>query len=349
MDRSIERNRRFLTDLFAGPFRGHAIIATAERASATEGLGDFALSDRPVRDWLSWLEANYENQVKRHEALDDDSVPYVVLNTNTGIFAGAFGCEIHVYGDSPAAARPLLATAEEADRLEAPDPLTAPRISRVFELDALARERFGPEVPISVPDIQSPFDVAALIWNKEDFFVALYENPEAVARLVDKCHALLKTFLREFKAQVPGCSLCHCPIAWAPPELGCWLSEDEAGSISPKMFETFCLPSLTDLSETFGGLFMHCCATADYQYDNFMKIPNLRGLNRVFQEPGPRPAIETFSKTTVIMQAWMEEDGLNEMLDMALPETRYLFNLNAGPLDEVKGFYERLRERCPRS
>ncbi|MEI7902136.1 MAG: hypothetical protein WCK89_17925, partial [bacterium] len=126
---------------------------------------------------------------------------------------------------------------------------------------------------------------------------------DAVKRLVDKCQALLKQFFAEFMREFPNCNLCHCPNAWGPPELGVWLSEDEAGSMSARMFEGFCLPNLNDLSDTFGGLFVHCCATADHQYGGFRKIHHLRGLNRVFQSPGPRPAIQAFSGQTVLTTA----------------------------------------------
>ena len=122
-----------------------------------------------------------------------------------------------------------------------------------------------------------------------------------------------------------------------------WLSEDEAGAMSVPMFEEFCLPSLIALSETFGGLSMHCCATADHQYANF------RALQRLFQEPGARPAIETFSGDTVIVIAGYGEEAVHEMLDLALPDTRFLVNMPAQPLDDARRTYERLRERCPRS
>jgi len=218
------------------------------------------------------------------------------------------------------------------------------------------RREVGPDVPISVPDIQSPLDTAALIWRKQDLFVAMIENPAAVKRLVGKCLRLLKLFLTEFKREFPECNLCHCPIAWAPPELGCWLAEDEVGSISTRMFEEFSLPALVALSETFGGLFIHCCANADHQYGSFKKIPNLRGLNRVFQAPGPRPAIEAFSGQTVLTMAWIGEETVQAMLDMAQPNTRFLFNMSRAStssteylsLEEAKPLNERLRARCPR-
>jgi hypothetical protein len=342
-----QRSRQFLTNLFAGPFPGHGIIMDPEHVPFGSP-GDFSCSDRPLTEWRDWMLRGYEARVQWLEALDDDSVPCVRMNTGTQIFASAFGCRVQVPTDSPAFALPAVETAAEADALAEPG-LDAPPLARYFELAETVRERLGDDAPVSVPDIQSPFDIAALIWRKEQLLIAMIDEPAAVKRLVRKCQNLLTEFWLELKRRFPNCNLCHCPNAWAPPELGCWLSEDEAGAMSVSMFEEFCLPSLAEMSETFGGMFMHCCATADHQYGNFARIPNLRGLNRVFQAPGPKPAVEAFSGQTVLMMAWMTEAQVNDLLDMALPTTRYLFNMPAQPLDDARRTYERLRERCPRS
>jgi hypothetical protein len=197
-------------------------------------------------------------------------------------------------------------------------------------------------------DYQSPFDVAALIWNKQDLFLAMYETPEAVHELVRQCQTLLEDFTREFLRVVSNATLAHCPTVWADPALGFWLSEDEAGSMSVPMFEAFCLPSLVELSESWGGLFMHCCAAADHQYAGFRKIPHLRGLNRVFQAPGPGPAVKAFAGETVLLVAWSNEAGVREMLELAQPDSRFLFSLPAANLEEAQRLHERARELCGR-
>jgi hypothetical protein len=240
----------------------------------------------------------------------------------------------------------LVETAGEADALLAPS-LSAPPLARVFELGRLLRERLGPDVPINVPDMQSPFDIAALVWRKEALYMALVDSPDAVRRLVERCRRLLTDFLQAFMREFGECCLAHCPNAWAPPELGCWLSEDEAGSMSAAMFEEFCLPVLQGLSVEFGGLFVHCCADADHQYGNLRRIPNLRGLNRVFTRD-PHATIEAFADRAVLMVAWSDLASVRSLLDMSLPSTRYLFNMPAEPLGNAKRTYDTLREMCPR-
>ncbi|HEY8665603.1 MAG TPA: uroporphyrinogen decarboxylase family protein [Tepidisphaeraceae bacterium] len=333
-------------DLFDGRFRGHAIWMSPE-IPQQPGPGDVSCSELPVSKWVDWFCRVYEARVCYSDEIEDDAVPYVSIATGTGVFASCFGSELHICPDNIAAARPAVTTAEDADRIPQPT-LDAAPIRRIFQAAEQIRRRLGDDVPIGIPDIQSPFDIAALIWNKEDMFVAMIEEPEAVHRLASRCHHFLKRFLHAFIRDCTPVNLCHCPYAWAPPELGAWLSEDEAGSISPQQFRDFCLPILTNLSHMFGGLFMHCCAKADYQYSNFRAIPNLRGLNRVFQAPGPKPAIDAFSGQTVLIQAWMSPPDIERMLALCKPNTRLLINMPAQPLDDARRTFEQLREHCPR-
>ncbi len=211
----VEESRRFLADLFNGPFRGHAFIFEPEWRERDWTDGDVAVSDRPVKEWMPSLVGLYEARLKLHEALDDDSVPYASVKTGTELFASAFGCSTHVYENDVPCALPAITTVEEADRLPLPD-LNSRPFARVFEAGHLLRDRLGSDVPIGIPDIQSPFDIAALVWRKQDILIAMIEQPDAVHRLVEKCTILLKSFISEFPRQFPNCNLCHCPMAYAP-------------------------------------------------------------------------------------------------------------------------------------
>ena len=66
----------------------------------------------------------------------------------------------------------------------------------------------------------------------------------------------------------------------------------------------------------------------------------------MFQAPGPKPAIDAFSGRTVLMMAWISEDTVRDMIGMAGPDTRFLFNFTGLPLDEAKAVHERLRPLC---
>lgn len=343
-----QASRQFLSGLFNHETDRHGIAFKPPMPRCE--LGDFTLTDRPLADYLPYYTSMYQQCVDWHEKLGDDAVPYVSLNTNTGVFAAAFGCPVHEYAaDTNAAAMPVVATAIEADALDQPD-LEAPTIRRIMAMADLLQRELGPDVCIGVPDIQSPLDIAALIWQKETFLIAMIDDPGAVHRLIDKCYRLLVQFLEAFEKQVNDVNFAHCPYAWAPPQMGCWLSEDEVGAISLQAFRQFALPTLRRLSEHFGGIFIHCCAAADHQYPGFAQVPNLRAINRVFQyPPGPEPAIARFSGQSVFMQAWLDEKQVRRFLELAQPHTRYLFNPIAKNLDDARRMHDRLRPLCQTS
>ncbi len=337
----LQRNEAHLRALYddAGP--GLGLVYKPPGGPRNE-LGDYIASDRPVVDWVPYYEQRNAWRMEFVDRVPDDQVPYVNLITNTGFFAAAFGAELHRYDVGGVAARPLVHSAEGAADLPRPG-LDARPFERFFELARALRNRLGPEAPISVPDIQSPFGIAAILWEKADFLMALALEPRAVKDLVGMCHELLAEFLREFKRVVPNCSLCHCPDMWVPPEYGCHLSEDEIGAINPEMFEEFCLPSLTGLSEEFGGLWVHCCADADHQYEGLAKVPNLRGLNRKFWQ-GPQKCIDMFSDRVLFSFGCDSAEVWDGVIESARPETRMLFTVYGEPDDACRQI-EELRGR----
>jgi hypothetical protein len=337
----LRRNAAHLRALYedAGPRLG--LIYNPPGGPRKE-LGDYIASERPVSDWVPYFEQRYEWRMSFVERVPDDSVPYVSLLTNTGFFPAAFGAELHTYDVGGVAARPLVFSSAEAAALEKPD-MNARPFQRFFQLAELLQERLGPEAPLSVPDIQSPFGIAAIIWDKADFLLACAMEPGAVQDLTDMCGELLVEFLQEFEHRIGNRNMCHCPDMWVPPDYGCHLSEDEIGVISPEMFEQFCLPWLTRLSEGFGGLWIHCCADADHQYESLARIPNLMGLNRKFFQ-GAQKCIDMFSDRVLFSFGCDSAEVWDEVIDCAHPDTRLLFSLYEEP-DEACRRIEHLRER----
>jgi hypothetical protein len=345
------KNTTFLRNIYRkGVFEGHALCCSPQMMPISE-VGDFTLSDEPVDKWVRYTIEDYHKWVTLQHQVADDSVLFARVSTGTHIYAAAFGCKVHCpKGDVPFA-MPLVHNATEADLLQEPDIWKSPTLYRVFELIEKVRRELGDDVYISVPDIQSGFDTAALIWDKTDFYCAMATAPDAVKRLVKKCSSVLKKFVAELRLHFPMLSPCHCPAVWAPPEMGPWFSNDECGTISVNMFDEFCLPELIDISHEFGGLGMHCCANAEHQFESFKKIPNFYAFNRVSAKYGFMPIIEQFSEVNspVHVLAWISEDEIAQLIKCANSHTRFIFNLiNASP-EEAKPWYEQMRKLCPRT
>ena len=345
------QNRVFLENIYRkGPFQGHAFVCTATGTPAWEmPFGNFTLSEKPIDHWVPIFVKNYRRAEAMHQATGDDGIPCAKLSTGTHLYAAAFGCDVHVYDDNPACALPMVATAEQADRLQIPDVWKAPNLSRVFELGDALRKELGDDAFFGPPDMQTGFDTAALIWQKENLLIAMMDEQEkpAVKRLVDKCAQLFKTFLFELRKEFRNLSPCHCPGTWTPPEMGPWMSNDECGIMSTPMFEEFCLPEMVDLAETFGGMGMHCCANAEHQFESFKKIPNLYGFNRVAAGHGYQPLLEHFNSpdAPVHVLAWLDEQQIVSLIEDSNPETRYIFNFMGDSVDEAREWIDLWSEK----
>jgi len=316
--------------------------------------GDYSLSDQPVAEWVPWIVERYEKQVTLTEALGDDTVPLARLNTATHIFAAAFGCPVHCPKDSNPFALPLVNTPDEADRLEEPTIWDSPCLARVFDLARALEERLGSDVWLGPCDMQTGFDIACLIWRKEELFCAMLdeEHKESVRRLARKCHNLLKTFLLELQREFPQMSLCGCPTVWSPPDLGPWPSNDECGGVSREVFQEYMLPELVDLARAFGSVGMHCCAHADHQFDLFRQIPDFYAFNRV-PPPATGPsgfdgALEQLGgpEGPVFVLGWVSEQTVEHVARIAPPGTRFIFQQIVENVDDGKARLEKMREFC---
>jgi hypothetical protein len=241
---------------------------------------------------IDWIWRNYEFHYRRMDWLDDDTIPYLDLYTGTEIFAEAFGCKIHRPADNMPFALSFINSPQEAGRLRTPS-LDAPSLALAFEMADELRRRAGPEALVRLVDIQSPMDITALIWEKQSFYTALLESPEAVLELVDKVRALLISFLDEWFRRYGSEFIAHYPDYYLPQ--GISLSEDEIGAVNPGMFCKFFLPQLVELSKRYGGLGIHSCANSRHQWEHFQKIPHLKLLNLNQPEPVLREAYTYFT------------------------------------------------------
>jgi hypothetical protein len=228
---------------------------------------------------FNWVVDKYHKQMDSLKWLEDDRIPYVTPRTGTEIFAAAFGCPVAYPQDNMPFALPAIHSAAEMAKIKKPKVEDSPSLMGVFEF-ARRLNKAVPGALIQLPDIQSPLDIAALVWEKADFFMAMYDEPAAVKDLIGMTHALLTEFLDLWFATFGGEFIAHYPDYYMP--WGITLSEDEIGSIGVDLFREFSFQSLCDLSARYGGrIGIHCCANAKHQWPELKQITGLVMLNLV--------------------------------------------------------------------
>lgn len=344
----IEASKRFMSDLFGrGPFPGHGVRVDPP-GKADAGVTSRGSLDERVRMLLEQFE--FERECA--ETIGDDRVPCLHAMSGTEVFAAALGSPVHRPEADMPFALPAAESAEEADRIEEPDVAAGP-LGEIFELADGLVAKAGDAWPVRVCNVQSPFDVAALVWRKESMFLALFEDPDAVRRLVSKAARVIARFIEAFRARYRGAFLVHYPGVWMPAEYGVCMSEDEVGAISLAHFRDFCLPHLVALAEKFGGVSLHSCAKSDHVWDDFASLPGLRYLN-LHHPPTPLDvAIEKFAAKAVLVPGDRNGHGsyvelVEECLALARPGSRFFFQADAPDMDEAKRLAAEIRGLCGR-
>ncbi len=237
-------------------------------------------------------------------------------------------------------ALPMISSASEVSRLKVPE-LSTSSLAYLFDMADELKRRGGDEAIMRIIDIQTPIDIAALIWNKNDFYVATVEAPEAVAELADKTRQLLVAFVDEWFSRYGREFIAHCPIYYMP--YGLTLSEDEVGAVSTAVFNELFLPQLEALSEHYGALGIHCCANSQHQWGGFLKIPNLRLLNLTQPAHVIRDAYPFFASKTVQMhyETGLPAAGPAQVWPLDMPNTRLSLEIPAQTRDEALALSEK--------
>ncbi len=344
----LKENRRFFINLFrSSDFPGHGV-----HVDIPGKLDVNVLAQGNIEDRAQMYKRAFEFDLECAELIGDDRVPMLHIWSGTEVFAAAYGSPVYRPENDMPFALPAVLDAESTDRLEEPDINTGP-LGEIFELADRLVDLCGSGHPVRICDIQSPFDIAALIWKKEALLTALIENPSAVHRLLQKVTDTLTRFVKAFRERYDEVCLVHCPNLWMPLEFGICLSEDDAGSISTKHFERFCFPYLQKLSDEFGGISLHSCAQSQHQWDNFLKLHCLRYVNLYHPPTSLDVAIDKFSGKAVLVPGGDNGhrsyiDFVKECLALAKQDTRFYFITQADGIDEARHIKNEIKQLCGR-
>lgn len=297
------------------------------------------------QEWLDYALRLYDLQTERMEWLLDDTIPHLDLLTGTEVFAETMGCKVHRGEDQMPFALPFITDASQVSKIKVPRLDTSP-LCDIFEIADKLYERAGKNAVFRLPDVQSPMDIAALMWDKNDFYIALIEEPQAVKELAEKIRYLLTAFFDEWFKRYGTDYVAHFPTYFM--NKGLTLSEDEVGVVNTQMFDEFFLPELKFLSDRYGGLGIHCCANSRHQWDNFKKIPNLKLLNLNQPKEILEESFSYFADFVPMMHAWCGDGPAWTWVDQRKEGAWTCFETSAASKKEAKDISERLWEACRR-
>ncbi|MCL1887776.1 MAG: hypothetical protein FWF96_02760 [Kiritimatiellaeota bacterium] len=329
----IERRKKRWEDFWVEDGAGKRMLVI----TCQEGAPNWVRPHPGLRDArMEFAWRMYNHQMEHLETWRDDNVPCLHLFSGTEIWAEALGCAVHRPDDTMPMAVPFVRSAREAAAVKVPR-LEDSTLWMFFEMADALRARAGKDALLRIPDMQSPMDVVAQIWDKTDLFAAMIEEPGAVKELARKAQALIAGFYDLFFARYGKAFVAHHPGYYMPS--GITFSVDEVGSVSREMFDEYFLGELDWFSERYGGMGIHCCATAEHQWDNFAKVKGLRLMNFGQQPDYIRRAYRHFAGTCAL---WNNEHNkpppaVLEDMPPGIPKNcRYVTNLIVASIDDAK-------------
>lgn len=153
---------------------------------------------------------------------------------------------------------PAAETIEEALDLTPPDenPDIAPAVAMFQEV----KRRTGRnDLCFKTPDFQGVLNTAALVVKQDELLMAMYAEPDKVHRFLQRlCDANI-AYIRTLLAKAGRLDGNIWPYLWLPHTVGVTTTEDMMPLLSPELYKEFGIPYLKQVSDAFGGVFIHCC------------------------------------------------------------------------------------------
>lgn len=217
-------------------------------------------------------------------ALIEDDKAYVIrANYGVGIIPSLFGCKIIQRDNDLPWVKPMnsLDDIKRIIKKGVPD-LNGGMIPIINETQDFFRSKLRnypnlrKTVHIGMADNQGPFNIAVMI-RGPDLFVDLYNHKELVKELLELITQTYIEFSRSQKDKIDEETNVGYYFQYRLPG-GVKIAEDYALSISPQMYDEFCLPYNAKIGEKFGGMSILICGQAKNVIKNIIKTPNLKGI-----------------------------------------------------------------------
>ncbi|MEN3187905.1 MAG: uroporphyrinogen decarboxylase family protein [Atribacterota bacterium] len=237
------------------------------------------IEEGTIPSFEAMLQAELRRIENRTHILDFD-VPAIRTDFGTSIFPSAFGCPLHFSkGRYPWGEPVLFDDSEKVFALKKPS-VRDGLLGVVLDFTHFAAGATRETLPIKMTDLQGPMDVAYLLWESNDFFLALFDAPRAVHHLLGMVTELMIEFVHAQRSAVQGAEFIPCHLQhYLPWGEGICVSEDLLSLLSPELYREFALPYINILSREFGGVFIHSCGNFVHNLEVLLEIENLKGIN----------------------------------------------------------------------
>jgi uroporphyrinogen-III decarboxylase len=286
----IAESRSFLTRLwhlenaersafligYTGPrLKGGAPVRSA--LFSTEGKD--TVRER-LQDPKKFLAAQLE-EIQGQIAFRGDFVPALCPTLGVIAIPSAFGCPVVWWENDFPSVRPLIGDDPMRVYDLAMPELTSGVLGRILDYTRFFIEQTGGQYPVRLADVQGPLDNAALIFGHTNFLEAVISSPREVHHLLQMITDFMIEFIRTQRDLAIRCGAEFVPSGfqpWIPDGFGISIANDTGVMLSPALHDEFSVPYINQLSEAFGGVYIHSCGNWTHLIPSLKKVRGLRGL-----------------------------------------------------------------------
>ena len=234
-------------------------------------------------------------------ALHDDYVPSLFPGCRQGTIPAAFGAREIVSGGHTWV-EPILRDPADVDALGTPD-WRLGAAGEMLERVRVWRAATSGRIPIQLPDMQGPLDLANNLWGTEPLLTAMYTAPDAVHRLMQYMTEAFIAYVRLVQQAAQGELIpIHCmPVVWMPPSIGVALSEDLLAVISPRLYDLFGRPYNEQIARAYGSVVVHSCGSIEHNLPGLLDTEGLLGVNASITETSLAALVRVLGRRAVIL------------------------------------------------
>jgi hypothetical protein len=234
--------------------------------------------------------------------VEDDYIPSLFPGCRQGLIPTAYGAREEWTSDHYWLA-PLLSAAEEIDALSQPDLSRAGVAAEILENTRFFRRATQGALPIQMPDMQGPLDLAGNMLGAERLMVEMYDHPAAVHRLLERMTNDFIAYMH-LQEEASGGTLVpiHCmPTVWLPPGRAMSLSEDLLAVISRRFYPIFARPYNERVAAEFGQVVIHSCGSWEHNLAGLAQTRGLLGMNFGVSETDPERVAAQIGRRAVLL------------------------------------------------
>ena len=232
-----------------------------------------------------------------------------------GMVACSFGIDyIWNQGQSPAT-KPAFQTIDEALSFDIKPVVETEVGKHSLEMIEYFLEQTRGKLPMSMGDIQSPFNNATNIVDTSNFLMAMILEPDKVLRFLDVLADLEIDFYKEQEKLIGNC-LVKPGHGYASSRdfEGFGMSDDNVVMVDEETYLNLVAPSFIKLGIAFGGPVHHSCGNFSDKAQMLTKIEGLKMSDAAFTpetDPHPNPAepfVQALKNSGIILNARMVGD-----------------------------------------